>query len=281
MTGRPPATASVAPSPAPAETPSRNGSASGLLNTPWYAAPDSARVAPTTAPRTTRGARTCHRIACPVSDSPDGRPSTRSTISPAIAAGASRAAPTVNPTSRAPASTSSAAASQPGRSRDGRDHPSARRADGAGRDPRRRTVRAGLAGRARRTVRAGLAGRARRTVRTGQARRAGLAGRTGRSPSGALGRRARPGERHQRDGAGDAVDTRSETVRTKSTTRGPHRDAMSSSRSIDVAGRARPSAWTSRAASPAWPRPAGSTSCRRGRSGRGRPRATYSADSLG
>jgi hypothetical protein len=41
---------------------SRYGSAIGLRNTPWYAAPATASTAPTSTASTTRGARTCQRI---------------------------------------------------------------------------------------------------------------------------------------------------------------------------------------------------------------------------
>src|SRR5882757_2089285 len=55
--------ATVAPSPAPAATPSRNGSASELRSTPWYEVPPAASSAPTSAASTTRGNRSCHTIA--------------------------------------------------------------------------------------------------------------------------------------------------------------------------------------------------------------------------
>ena len=55
--------ASVAPSPAPPATPSRYGSQSGFRNTPWYDAPATASIPPTSAASTTRGARTCHSTA--------------------------------------------------------------------------------------------------------------------------------------------------------------------------------------------------------------------------
>ena len=58
----PPRSPAVAPSPAPAATPRRYGSASGLRNTPWNAAPPPASMAPTRPPRTTRGSRICHRM---------------------------------------------------------------------------------------------------------------------------------------------------------------------------------------------------------------------------
>jgi hypothetical protein len=45
----------IAPSPAPAETPTMPGSASGLRNSPCMTAPDTASAAPTSMPRTTRG----------------------------------------------------------------------------------------------------------------------------------------------------------------------------------------------------------------------------------
>src|SRR6059036_3286417 len=49
------AIAIVAPRPAPAATPSRYGSASGLRKTPWYAEPATASIPPTSPARTTRG----------------------------------------------------------------------------------------------------------------------------------------------------------------------------------------------------------------------------------
>src|SRR5690606_31590341 len=53
----------VTAKPAPAAAPNKYGSARGLRKTPWKAAPDTARAAPTSAPSTTRGTRSCHRIA--------------------------------------------------------------------------------------------------------------------------------------------------------------------------------------------------------------------------
>jgi hypothetical protein len=47
----------MAPSPAPAETPTMPGSASGLRNRPCITAPDTASAAPIRMPRTTRGRR--------------------------------------------------------------------------------------------------------------------------------------------------------------------------------------------------------------------------------
>src|SRR5882762_4352473 len=60
--------ATVAPSPAPAATPSRNGSASELRSTPWYEVPPAASIAPTSAASTTRGSRSCHTIAWSTGD---------------------------------------------------------------------------------------------------------------------------------------------------------------------------------------------------------------------
>src|SRR5262245_49219082 len=62
------AMAIVAPRPAPAATPRRYGSASGLRKTPWYVAPATANIAPTSAASITRGTRISHRIASSVGD---------------------------------------------------------------------------------------------------------------------------------------------------------------------------------------------------------------------
>src|SRR5262245_4013973 len=70
------AIAIVAPRPAPAATPSRYGSASGFRNTPWYVAPASASIAPTSAARSTRGTRICQRIASSVGESEVDTPGT-------------------------------------------------------------------------------------------------------------------------------------------------------------------------------------------------------------
>ncbi len=67
--------ASVAPRPAPAATPSRYGSASGLWKTPWYVAPAIASIPPTSAASTTRGTRSSQRIASSVA--PSGEESIR------------------------------------------------------------------------------------------------------------------------------------------------------------------------------------------------------------
>ena len=83
------AIAMVAPRPAPAATPSRYGSASGLRKTPWYVAPASASIAPTSAARTTRGTRISHRIASSVGESDVETPGT-----PSRAAADSSTAPT-------------------------------------------------------------------------------------------------------------------------------------------------------------------------------------------
>src|SRR5438067_3888298 len=52
----------VAPSPAPAATPSSYGAANGLRKTPWYDAPAMASMAPTKRPSTTRGSRSSQMI---------------------------------------------------------------------------------------------------------------------------------------------------------------------------------------------------------------------------
>src|SRR3954471_3112476 len=66
----------VAPSPAPAAAPRRYGSASGLRDTPWEAAPETDSAAPTRTARTTRGSRSSSSTASPVCPSPPGRGST-------------------------------------------------------------------------------------------------------------------------------------------------------------------------------------------------------------
>ena len=55
--------ATVAPRPAPAATPRRYGSASGLRNAPWYDAPATESIAPTITPMATRGARISQTVA--------------------------------------------------------------------------------------------------------------------------------------------------------------------------------------------------------------------------
>ena len=54
--------ASIAPSAAPAETPSVNGVASGLRSSPWKTTPALASMAPTSAPASTRGSRATKKI---------------------------------------------------------------------------------------------------------------------------------------------------------------------------------------------------------------------------
>ena len=55
-------TASIAPSDAPAETPSVNGVASGLRSSAWRTTPAAASVAPTRPPARTRGSRATKKI---------------------------------------------------------------------------------------------------------------------------------------------------------------------------------------------------------------------------
>ena len=54
--------ASIAPSAAPAETPSVNGVASGLRSSPWNTTPAVASAAPTSAPASVRGRRATKKI---------------------------------------------------------------------------------------------------------------------------------------------------------------------------------------------------------------------------
>ena len=54
--------ASIAPSAAPAETPSVNGVASGLRSSPWKTTPAVASVEPTSAPASVRGSRAMKKI---------------------------------------------------------------------------------------------------------------------------------------------------------------------------------------------------------------------------
>ena len=54
--------ASIAPSAAPADTPSVNGVASGLRSSPWKTTPAVARVEPTSAPASVRGSRAMKKI---------------------------------------------------------------------------------------------------------------------------------------------------------------------------------------------------------------------------
>src|SRR5258708_38688659 len=59
---RPPTMISVAPRPAPAATPSREGAARGVRKTPWDAAPPPASRAPASAPGIPRGNLVGHTI---------------------------------------------------------------------------------------------------------------------------------------------------------------------------------------------------------------------------
>ena len=54
--------ASIAPSAAPADTPSVNGVASGLRSSPWKTTPADASIAPTSAPASVRGSRAMKKI---------------------------------------------------------------------------------------------------------------------------------------------------------------------------------------------------------------------------
>ena len=54
--------ASIAPSAAPAETPSVNGVASGLRSSPWNTTPAEASIDPTSAPASVRGRRATKKI---------------------------------------------------------------------------------------------------------------------------------------------------------------------------------------------------------------------------
>src|SRR4029450_3761193 len=87
-------TATFGPGPAPAAPPSVYGSASGFANTPWYAAPQEASVAPTSRASTTRGRRSSWMIAASAAESPDGSLRT-SLITPT---GGSATEPTTRPT---------------------------------------------------------------------------------------------------------------------------------------------------------------------------------------
>ena len=62
MTAPPTVMASIAPSAAPAETPSVNGVASGLRSSAWKTTPDEASAAPTSAAASTRGNRATKKI---------------------------------------------------------------------------------------------------------------------------------------------------------------------------------------------------------------------------
>ena len=64
---RPPSTiATIAPNPAPALTPTKPGSASGLRNRPCITAPDTASDAPTEMPSSNRGRRMSHNTICSI-----------------------------------------------------------------------------------------------------------------------------------------------------------------------------------------------------------------------
>src|SRR5215210_979040 len=109
----------VAPRPAPAAVPSRYGSASGLRNAPWKAAPQPASMAPTSAPSTTRGSRSSKTIASSAWDS----------VEPTWTSGRCEAAarrmaptpmctgPTSTPSTAAPTRNADAATSQSARGR--------------------------------------------------------------------------------------------------------------------------------------------------------------------
>src|SRR6188472_4768012 len=107
---------SVAPSPAPAATPRRYGSASGLWNTPWYVAPAIASIPPTSPASRTRGTRRSQTIDSCVASSgdvtpgmPSFSPSERSTSPTPMWTG-----PATTPTTSATARNATAATAQPG-----------------------------------------------------------------------------------------------------------------------------------------------------------------------
>src|SRR3954447_17397331 len=106
----------VAPRPAPAAAPSREGPARGLRKTPWEAPPDVASPAPTSAASNTRGRRSSSSTAASVPSSPPGTAmprgeSSRSRSVATTAPGGSGSAPTHTPASRVRTSTRAAAPS--------------------------------------------------------------------------------------------------------------------------------------------------------------------------
>ena len=123
----------AAPSAAPEATPSRNGPASGLRNTPWYEAPDSASAAPTAPAAITLGSRMSSTIVSCVAGTATstltiGRRSSRmrSTV-----AGGMSAAPCVSATSATTTSSAAAASAGPGARGTTRGSHAARAAGGA------------------------------------------------------------------------------------------------------------------------------------------------------
>src|SRR5262249_20598703 len=98
-TGSAPATSAIAPATAaPAETPSRCGSASGFPRSAWSAAPEQASAPPTTAPSRTRGKRARKRMAKSGVWSPPGA----SAVHRLACTGPISAAPTTDATRSAP-----------------------------------------------------------------------------------------------------------------------------------------------------------------------------------
>ncbi len=149
------------------------GSASGLRKTPWYVAPASASIAPTSAARITRGTRICQRIASSVGESDVEKPGTWRR-----AAADSSTAPT--PRSTGPASTPTTSDSEEerhGGARPDRGQPASPDVGGVLRDGRHRAT--GAAGRARRTSR-GRSSRAAAPSARRSSRRSARSSRCGR-----------------------------------------------------------------------------------------------------
>jgi hypothetical protein len=92
--------ATTAPSPAPPESPSRYGSASGLRTSAWRAAPQTPRLPPTRKARNTRGSLRLRMISALGADG--------STTPRHNATGVSGTAPASIPASRQPAAISTA-----------------------------------------------------------------------------------------------------------------------------------------------------------------------------
>ena len=204
----------VAPRPPPAATPSRYGSASGLRNTPWYAAPPPDSMAPTSAPSTTRGSRICQTMAVSIAGTATaGCQGSLVARASATSGRESPAGPTDTPT--ASAITSRTAATRMARAA----RPEVVGPEVAGPVVIRLVVLAGPGP----VVLAGAAPSA------GAAGWGAVGGGAGRCP--AAGCRARRGPGLAPRGRLHPVPPLAiavSTVRSRSVTRGPHREAMSS-----------------------------------------------------
>ncbi len=108
---------SVAAIPAPAAAPNRYGSASGLRNTPWKAAPAPASAAPTMPASSTRGTRSSQTIAASRSDSGESVPVSCAPISASTRCQPRSPEPTTTEARQTTSRPARASSTVPGRSR--------------------------------------------------------------------------------------------------------------------------------------------------------------------